>query len=36
MGVGLGDGLTWPLIALGIVLYNMGVAPINRLVTGRE
>lgn len=31
-GVGLGDGLTWPLVALGIVLYNMGVAPINSVV----
>ncbi|UPK94441.1 hypothetical protein LCI18_005376 [Fusarium solani-melongenae] len=29
MGVGLNNGLAWPLVALGIVLYNMGVAPIN-------
>lgn len=28
-GFGLNDGLAWPLVALGIVLYNVGVAPIN-------
>ncbi|KAM5356778.1 hypothetical protein ACJ41O_003424 [Fusarium nematophilum] len=28
-GVGLKNGLSWPLVALGVVLYNMGVAPIN-------
>ncbi|KAF4460546.1 serine threonine kinase 16 [Fusarium albosuccineum] len=27
-GVGLNNGLSWPLVALGVVLYNVGVAPI--------
>ncbi|KAM0541585.1 hypothetical protein ACHAPJ_013187 [Fusarium lateritium] len=27
-GVGLNNGLSWPLVSLGVVLYNVGVAPI--------
>lgn len=31
-GIGLGNGLPWPLVALGVVLYNMGISPINSVV----
>ncbi|KAL4796243.1 major facilitator superfamily domain-containing protein [Aspergillus venezuelensis] len=28
-GVGLSEGLPWPLVATGLMLYNIGVAPVN-------
>lgn len=31
-GIGLNNHLPWPIIAVGLVLYNIGVSPINSLV----
>ncbi|OJJ50366.1 hypothetical protein ASPZODRAFT_23017 [Penicilliopsis zonata CBS 506.65] len=30
-GLGLNNGLSWPVIAVGFALYNIGVAPINAI-----
>lgn len=30
-GVGLNNGLPWPVIAVGLALYNVGIAPINSI-----
>ncbi|KAH7177067.1 serine/threonine kinase 16 [Dactylonectria macrodidyma] len=31
-GIGLNNHLSWPIIAVGLVLYNIGVTPINSLI----
>ncbi|KAL4778834.1 MFS general substrate transporter [Aspergillus varians] len=31
-GIGLNNGLSWPIIAVGLALYNIGVTPINSLI----
>ncbi|KAL4931088.1 uncharacterized protein BDV17DRAFT_289085 [Aspergillus undulatus] len=31
-GIGLNNGLPWPVIAVGLALYNVGVTPVNSIV----
>ncbi|KAL4938760.1 hypothetical protein BDV06DRAFT_214846 [Aspergillus oleicola] len=31
-GIGLSNGLSWPVIAVGLALYNVGVTPVNGVV----
>ncbi|KAH6880421.1 serine/threonine kinase 16 [Thelonectria olida] len=31
-GIGLNNGLPWPIIAVGLALYNIGVTPINSII----
>ncbi|KAK4943123.1 hypothetical protein LTR10_017322 [Elasticomyces elasticus] len=31
-GIGLNNGVSWPIIAVGLVLYNIGVTPINSII----
>ncbi|KAL4949789.1 major facilitator superfamily domain-containing protein [Aspergillus filifer] len=31
-GIGLAEGLPWPVVAVGLMLYNVGVAPVNGIV----